>query len=170
MGIPIAKIKFAAHPLQNFIVMTRKKKLLLAVVVLLLLAQVVRPERTNPPVTGEIQADAATMAILERACYDCHSNETKWPWYVNVAPGSWLMARDVNNARDRMNFSEWDSYSEEDQVDNIRVAWEMVERNWMPMLVYKPLHPEAKITDEDKAVITAWAEKALGEKMVLREL
>ena len=71
--------------------------------------QLVSFERTNPPVTGEIKAPGDVKPLLERACYDCHSNQTVWPWYSRIAPGSWLMHRDVIEGRKELNFSEWAS-------------------------------------------------------------
>ena len=66
-----------------------------------------RPTRDNPPVWASIDAPHDVERILRRSCYDCHSNETRWPWYSHLAPRSWLVAADVHEARVRMNFSEW---------------------------------------------------------------
>jgi len=78
-------------------------------VAVFVLAQAIRVERLNPPVQAEITADPAVKPLLRRACYDCHSNETVWPWYSNVAPASWLIASDVEEGRSNLNFSEWGS-------------------------------------------------------------
>ena len=72
---------------------------------------------TNPPVTAEAPWDSArTRELAVRACYDCHSNETTWPWYSNVAPMSWLVQRDVDEGRGVLNFSEWDQPQAEAEV------------------------------------------------------
>src|SRR5580765_2224450 len=76
--------------------------------------QLVRPDRTNPPVKAadslQAKAPAAINALLDRSCRDCHSNETRWPWYTNVAPTSWLVANHVHEGRDHFNYSEWTGY------------------------------------------------------------
>ena len=83
--------------------------------VLGVLIQFVPTDRANPPVTREIRWDSEETALLARgACYDCHSNETRWPLYSRVAPVSWLIARDVNRGREHLNFSVWDRPSEHD--------------------------------------------------------
>ncbi len=87
--------------------------------VLLVVAQFVPIETSNPPVTADIGTPADVKGILERSCYDCHSNVTTWPWYSRVAPFSWLVAYDVAEAREHLNFSEWDQLSTEDQVEEM---------------------------------------------------
>ena len=87
------------------------KPLLLGAIGLAALIQLVPYGRShdNPPVTAEPQWDSPeTQALVKRACYDCHSNETKWPWYSNVAPVSWLVQNDVNEGREHVNLTEWD--------------------------------------------------------------
>jgi mono/diheme cytochrome c family protein len=85
-----------------------------------------------------------TRELAQRACFDCHSNETKWPWYSNVAPISWLVQHDVDEGRHEMNFSEWDKPQHE-----AHEAAEVIEEGEMPMAIYLPLHPEAKLTPEE---------------------
>src|SRR5438874_1058331 len=72
--------------------------------------QLVPVERTNPSATKPIEAPAEVTAVLRRSCYDCHSNETRWPWYAYVAPVSWLVADDVKDGRAKLNFSSWGDY------------------------------------------------------------
>jgi glutaredoxin len=85
----------------------------IAFVVLLILIQFIPVAHTNPPVTREIQWDSLqTRALAQRACFDCHSNETVWPWYAYVAPVSWRIANHVYDGRRRLNFSEWDRPNE----------------------------------------------------------
>jgi hypothetical protein len=98
-----------------------------------------------------------TDALLRNACDDCHSNETRWPWYSNIAPVSWLVARDVNKGREAMNFSEDDTsdYNAEDMV------WHM--NNDMPPRIYLLLHPEAELTQEQKDQLAADFQAAFGE-------
>ena len=144
-----------------------KKKLLLAFVVLLVVfigLQFVPVERTNPPVTGEIQAPDDVMAVLRQSCYDCHSNETDWPLYAYIAPVSWKVADHVNHGRSDLNFSEWDSYSASEQQHAKKEIWEEVDGGKMPLPDYLKLHDEAELTDEDKATLKAWSTATAGER------
>src|SRR5690348_6573673 len=81
-----------------------------------LAAQLVRPQRTNPPVVSDVAAPPEIEAVLRRACFDCHSNETAWPWYTAVAPISWVLHRDVLEGRRRLNFSEWGEYASDPET------------------------------------------------------
>ena len=102
---------------------------------------------TNPAVVQEIQWDSPeTRAIAERACFDCHSNQTVWPWYSNIAPSSWLLAKDVAEGREEMNFSDWGRLPQ--SADEI--AREL-ERGSMPPSRYLALHPEARLSDAEIA-------------------
>ena len=127
--------------------------------VLVLLIQVVRPEQTNPPVTGEIQAPAEVMSLLKRSCYDCHSNESKWPWYSQVAPVSWLVTKDVNDGRKHLNFSVWQGYEEGRKLKKFKEIAEEVGEGEMPMDLYLPLHPEAKLTPAETTLLVEWAKR-----------
>ncbi len=133
------------------------KRALVALLAVGLLAQLVPVDRTNPPVTADLQAPEDVRAVLRRACYDCHSNETTWPWYSRVAPISWLVAHDVDEAREHMNFSTWGTLSADEQEHLREEAWEEVEEGEMPLWFYVPLHAEAKLDDADRAVLQAWA-------------
>ncbi len=82
-----------------------KTKISLTVVFVLALAQLVPLDRTNPPVDGEAPASGEVREVLRRSCYDCHSHETRWPWYAHVAPVSWWVVHDVHEAREHLNFS-----------------------------------------------------------------
>ena len=136
------------------------QKTLLVGLGLLLAIQLVPVERSNPPVLAEVPAPPEVREVIERACYDCHSNETRWPWYAQLAPASWLLAYDVAEAREHMNFSDWKQYDEDEQRDLVEEAWEEVEEGEMPPWFYLPLHPEARLSDADRAVLRRWAEAA----------
>lgn len=136
----------------------------LGVVLALLLAaaaQLVRPERTNPPSDPALrfQPAAELEKVLRRACYDCHSNETQWPWYSNLAPMSWLMADHVRHGRQRLNFSEWGRYAEDRRKVLTYEVCEAVENRSMPMASYLRAHPEARLEDADIETICGFATK-----------
>jgi len=136
---------------------TRIAKLSFASLVFVLLAiQLVPIRRTNPAVESDVSAPAEVQSVLRRACYDCHSNETVWPWYSHVAPVSWLLASDVSEGREKLNFSVWDRRSSEQQAEAIQKCWHEVERGDMPPWLYRPFHPNARLSDQDRAVLRKW--------------
>lgn len=125
--------------------------------------QFIRPARTNPPVDQAQTIQAHTQltpeaaAILDRSCNDCHSYQTRWPWYSNVAPVSWFVIGHVNDGRDDLNFSEWAEYSRSEQQNYLKKMCREVERGDMPLSSYLWLHGDAKLSDEDKKALCAWA-------------
>lgn len=121
--------------------------------------QLFPPDHTNPPVTGEVDAPPAVKDVLRRACYDCHSNETRWPWYAWVAPVSWLVANDVEHAREHMNFSQWTEYSPKKLAKIREEIWEEVDENKMPPGIYRLMHAEAALSEGDKALIRDWTQR-----------
>lgn len=132
-------------------------KLGVGLAVALVVMQFIPVDRSNPPVTSEIPASAAVDSVIRRACYDCHSNETVWPWYSRVAPVSFLVARDVHQGRRHLNFSTWGDYNTAKQSKLVREIWEQVSQGEMPMTIYLPMHPQARLSAQDKAVFEAWA-------------
>jgi hypothetical protein len=125
--------------------------------------QAVPVERTNPPVETEVPAPQEVLSVLRRACYDCHSNETTWPWYTRVAPISWLVAHDVEEGREHLNFSTWNRLDAEHRAEAREEVWEEVEEGEMPLWFYIPLHPEARLSEADKVALRAWAGGGHGE-------
>ncbi|SRR6266508_6333349 len=129
-----------------------KRKLLFVIsglVILGLLIQLIPygHAHPNPPVNAEPPwPDPETPELAQRACFDCHSNQTRWPWYSNIAPASWLVYRDVIEGRGHINFSYWNR-SEEQHVDE---SQEVFDKNSMPPANYLILHPEARLSSEEK--------------------
>jgi hypothetical protein len=126
--------------------------------VLLLVIQFVPVTRENPPVEADLQAPESVKRILERACYDCHSNETRWPWYARLAPVSWVVAWDVSEAREEFNFSNWGSLNGEKRAEIREEIWEEVEEGEMPLWYYLPAHPEARLSEADRALLREWSD------------
>jgi mono/diheme cytochrome c family protein len=136
-------------------------KAVIGVLAILLLAgavQLIPVDRTNPAVTSEIEAPAEVMAVFERSCYDCHSNQTRWPWYSGVAPVSWVLARDVDEGREHLNFSRWGEYPDEERNHLARDIAEEVEAGEMPIKAYLFLHRDARVTAEETERLRQWAE------------
>lgn len=96
--------------------------------------------------------------MLKESCYDCHSNETIYPWYSNIAPVSWLVVRDIKLGRDELNFSHWESQSKIDKAKNLdKIIDEVTDEN-MPMPIYTIMHANAKLSDDDRQLLAEWAE------------
>ena len=142
------------------------KRIVVWVVAALVVIQVYRPAKTNPPIDpkNEIAAnltmDPATGAFLARACNDCHSNRTVWPWYSNVAPVSWLVASDVNGGRRHMNLSSWAGYPAQKQSKFLDEMCKRVTSGDMPLWFYKPMHPKSWVARADAESLCRWTASA----------
>jgi hypothetical protein len=134
----------------------------IGLVVALALCQLYQPERTNPPVDPAKTAEAhlqftpEVREIVAKACRDCHTHETRWPWYSYVAPSSWLVVSDVNHAREHLNFSEWAEYDAVQVGKMLEEICEEVEEGGMPLPIYVPLHPEADLTAQERKAVCEW--------------
>jgi DNA replicative helicase MCM subunit Mcm2 (Cdc46/Mcm family) len=132
---------------------------ILWLLILFVVMQVVRPARTNPPTdpTASLRAtklaNAAAVAVMERSCRDCHSNDTTWPWYSGVAPMSWLVVHDVNDGRGEFNMSEFGTYDPPKQQRKLQEACEQVKKGEMPKWVYLIRHRDATLQPGDEALI-----------------
>ena len=136
------------------------RRLVLTLLGLFALIQLVPYGRAhhNPPVRREPPWDRPeTRELAARACFDCHSNEVRWPWYSHVAPASWLVQHDVDEAREHLNFSEWDRPQKE--ADD---AAEEVEEGEMPLWYYLPAHPEAALSDGERRQLVAGLQATIG--------
>ena len=137
--------------------MSLRWKVLIGLAVLALGIQLVPVPRDNPPVVAPIRVPEDVRIVLEDSCYDCHSNLTEWPWYSRVAPASWLVYRDVKSGRDEMNFSEWGDYSERRRNDRLEEIEELVTDKKMPLKIYLPFHPKARLSVADMETLIDWS-------------
>jgi hypothetical protein len=133
-------------------------RIALGLLALFALIQLVPAGRTNPPATGPIGGPPEALAVLRRACFDCHSNETRWPWYAYVAPVSWLVVRDVEQGREHLNFSVWGGYSAKKRISAADEAAEEAEKGSMPLSQYLWMHPDARLSPADVQTLRRWAE------------
>lgn len=121
--------------------------------------QFVPVDSINPPEHGQLPASAEVQAVLRRSCYDCHSNETRWPWYAKIFPASLLIARDVKKGRGEVNFSMWEKYDERRKMRKLREIAKEVEKGSMPPAYYLPLHLEARLSAAERDLIMRWAKQ-----------
>ena len=134
---------------------------LVVVAAALVAAQFVPAKRTNPPAQSTLVTPTKIEATLRRACYDCHSNETRWPWYSRVAPLSWLIVRDVNLGRKEINFSEWGSYYPATRRRKLEWMGRALREEKMPPWSYRLMRPGARLTEADRETLQRWIESAL---------
>jgi len=129
---------------------------ILAIFAVFLLIQLVPygHNHTDPPVRAEPNWDSPETRVLAKtACFDCHSNETNWSrWYESIAPASWLVQHDVDEGRQRLNFSEWDKGGKPREIDEM---WEVIQYGAMPPAQYLLLHPEAKLSSTETSQLLA---------------
>jgi uncharacterized membrane protein len=165
--LPIFHIQQHQPSLHNGITMNLKKSIRLAALtfgIIIILIQFIQPERENPPVDPAATMDASVNipddvhTILQRACADCHSNTTKWPFYSYIAPASWLVSYDVKEGRKRFNMSEWEKYKFSKKANIFGGIAMAVKDKEMPMPKYILLHPEADLTDAERTIVIQWAE------------
>jgi hypothetical protein len=111
---------------------------------------------TNPRVVKEPPWDSpATRALVKRACYDCHSYETEWPFYASIAPASWMVASDVDEGRSMVNFSDWQGGNR--PGENAKAVKDEIEEGEMPPIIYRLAHAEARLdVDQKQRLIEGW--------------
>ena len=139
------------------------KKVLLYLIGLSILIQFIPygKDHVNPPIISEVKWDSPkTKSLFMKACADCHSHETKWPWYSNVAPVSWFIYHDVKEGREHFNVSAW-GHQEENEGDE---AAETIEEGEMPLNVYLLAHPEARLSADEKKSLILGLKNTFGEK------
>jgi hypothetical protein len=143
----------------------RVKKLVLALAAFLIVIQFVQPQRTNPPVTpskalaAHVMVPVEVQTTLMRACGDCHSNQTVWPWYSHVAPLSWMITDDVNEGRRHMNFQDWEAQQSAKQATDhlIDICKEAREKG-MPPSTYRLTHKSSRLNPQDLGALCSWSQ------------
>jgi len=132
------------------------KKFIIAVIGLLIVIQFIPVERTNPSATYQVKWDNPnTYKYARRACFDCHSNETAWPWYSYVAPVSWLVSHDVLDGRKHLNFSTG-------EIDDAHESTELVSSGEMPLSLYVLMHSKAELNNKEKKEFVDGLKKTFG--------
>ena len=140
----------------------KKRNILLGLLVVLFLIQFIRIDKVNPssPANQDfivVEKPPTEVAnILKNACYDCHSHQTAYPWYTNIAPFAWMIRSHIKGGRQQLNFSTWSAYELKKKQHKLEEIAEEVAENKMPMKSYTWLHPEAKLSETDKATLINW--------------
>ena len=146
--------------------MKLNKYILLAFLIVFIVIQFIQPAHN---ISGQgmpmdiiktVSVPDNVLNILKNACYDCHSNNTRYPWYVDIQPMGWLMARHINSGKDNLNFSEFGSYSKRKQSNKLRAIETSIKEGTMPLSSYTIIHSGAKLSAEDKKLIIDWVSVA----------
>ncbi len=138
------------------------RRFLLFLLLAFAIAQFVRPDTTNPTrdpsndLIAVTRPSAEVTALLRAACYDCHSHETRYPWYVSITPVNWWMQHHVDEGREEFNMSEWGARTAKWQRHKAEESVEMVKEGEMPLDSYTWGHPEARLTDAQRALLTLY--------------
>ena len=143
-----------------------KKKIVIVIFIVFAIAQFFQIDKINPDFDQQkdifveyLNAPEEIKTMLKDACYDCHSYETKYPWYTYIVPvGHWIRGH-INHGRDKLNFSLWADYSTEDKTGLLRESAEEMEESKMPLKSYTWTHSNAKLSDAEKAQLIAWLEQ-----------
>jgi hypothetical protein len=152
--------------------MSKKKKVLVAIISLLVLIQFIRPERntgvadTENDITHSVTVSPEIKNILEKSCYDCHSNHTEYPWYANVQPIAGWLAHHVDEGKDELNFSEFNTFKLRRKIKKMKEVAEQIKEGEMPMSSYLIIHKNAALSEEQKSILIKWAEDS---KLVLQD-
>jgi hypothetical protein len=145
--------------------MSRLKKILLGLLIVLIVIQFIRPahntstEITQTDLLKTYNVPDSVQAVLKTACYDCHSNNTNYPWYTNIQPIGWMMANHVKEGKAELNFSEFGSYSLRKQQHKLKSIGEEIEEGDMPIASYKLMHSNARLTKSQQSLLIDWATK-----------
>lgn len=141
------------------------RKILVFLLVVLIIIQFFRPAK-NISIAAQPNALSAVYPIPENvdtimkyACYDCHTNNSRYPWYFKVQPSAWFLANHIKDGKRHFNFDEFMTYSKEKQDDKLKDLVEMVDDDDMPLSSYTWMHADARLTREQKAAITTWAKQ-----------
>jgi len=139
-------------------------KIYLSIITITFLAlQLIRPEMINQKVDENltISAPNKVVNILKRSCYDCHSNQTTWPLYSNIAPISWIVAQHVNVGREVLNYSDWNSYDKDKKIKKLQRTIQTLNSKIMPLPSYLWIHKNAKLDQKNKEILQNWAKEEL---------
>lgn len=140
------------------------KRWLSACVIIFVVIQFFGPARTNPPVVeshtmqNQLNIPPPVAGIMNRACMDCHSYETRWPWYSRVAPVRWWLVNHVNHGRKDLNLSEWTQYPTSFAIATLGSMATAVRSDAMPPTSYRSLHPDARLSAEETRLFCDWAQ------------
>jgi hypothetical protein len=141
------------------------KKILLVILVVFVVIQFIQPARNDSgqmlptDISKVFIVPENVQAALKTSCYDCHSNNTHYPWYSFIQPGAWLMASHIKEGKADLNFNEFGNYTERKQQNKLRAIGKSIDDGSMPIPAYTMIHTDAKLTKDQKALVLDWINK-----------
>ena len=147
--------------------MSKAKKILLAILLVFIALQFIRPARNSSNAVQQadmitnLSVPANVAGILKTSCYDCHSNNTRYPWYANVQPTGWLLANHVKDGKEELNFNEFTTYSKRRQLSKLKSIQNSIKDGSMPLSSYTLLQDDAKLSKDSKLSLIQWTAKVI---------
>ncbi len=141
------------------------KKILIALLLAFVMIQFIRPARningqaSPADFTKVYRVPMGVQSVLQKACYDCHSNNTRYPWYTNIQPIGWIMARHIKNGKEQLNFNEFGDYTGRRRISKLKGIANQIRDGEMPLRSYKIMHKEARLSDTQKKFLIDWMNK-----------
>lgn len=146
--------------------MSMIKRILIAAVIIIVVLQFIRPARNSDDlvpgkgISSVVTVPDSVSRILANACFDCHSNKTRYPWYSNVQPVGWFLNKHIKDGKQDLNFSDFAGYTQRRQVNKLSLISELVSKDEMPLKSYKLIHKDARLNSNQKDLLINWAEKS----------
>lgn len=134
----------------------------MVILIVFITIQFIRPAKNKSgqilpaDITKTINVPDKVLGILKNSCYDCHSNDTRYPWYINIQPMGWVMANHIKDGKADLNFSEFGTYSKRKQANKLRAVSKSINEGSMPISSYTIMHTDSKLNEENKKLITVW--------------
>jgi hypothetical protein len=147
--------------------MSRTKKIMLVILLVFIAMQFIRPARNSSnavpraDMVTHFNVPANVAGILKTSCYDCHSNNTSYPWYSNIQPVGWLLAKHVNDGKEELNFNEFTTYPQRRQLSKLKSIQNSIKDGSMPLSTYTMIHKDAKLSADSKALLIQWTAKVI---------
>lgn len=145
--------------------MRLQKKILFGLLMVVIAIQFIRPARNESDevlptdITKTVPVPDPVMHLLQKACYDCHSNHTRYPWYINIQPMAWIMEQHIKEGKANLNFSDFGSYSPRKRANKLKSVANSIEEGSMPISSYTMMHTDAKLNGAEKDLLMQWATK-----------
>jgi len=142
--------------------MRRAKKIVLTLLIVFIAMQFIQPAHNKSEqvvatdFTKVYLVPDSVQLILKKACYDCHSNNSSYPWYSNIQPVAWMMARHISNGKEKLNFSDFGSYTNRRQISKLKGIANQIKHDEMPIASYKLMHPNERLLQVEKKMIMDW--------------
>jgi hypothetical protein len=152
----------------------RKRKVVAGILLFFIAAQAIQPPKNNGPalspaeISQVLEVPDTVLQALKKSCYDCHSNQTTYPWYNKITPVNWWIAYHVEEGKRELNFSTFGQYSARRKAETLKAIAEKVEKDVMPLPSYLVMHRDAELTEREKTDVAGWARRALCDSTVTR--